>query len=78
MPSCKSKKKNENKVVILRDPSLRVWPVLYMENAKVVGFTAGWKDFAKANNLQQGDLCEFVCIAYDDFEITFHVQITRS
>ncbi|XP_043723456.1 B3 domain-containing protein Os02g0598200-like isoform X2 [Telopea speciosissima] len=53
------KSKKERKIVLLRDPARRVWPVLYQERSGFRGLTSGWEAFAKANNIQPGDVCMF-------------------
>lgn len=55
---------------------MRLWPVLYHESLKFVGFTDGWEDFSKANNLQKGDICQFEIQKAP--ETTLNVQIFRS
>ncbi|XP_042504660.1 uncharacterized protein LOC122081552 isoform X2 [Macadamia integrifolia] len=57
--SRKGKPKMERKIVLLRDSAGRVWPVLYQERCEFRGLTSGWKAFAKANNIQPGDVCLF-------------------
>ncbi|WOL02445.1 hypothetical protein Cni_G11164 [Canna indica] len=75
LPSRKGQKKKERKIVILQDPSLRLWPVMYHECSNFTGFVGGWKDFAIANNLKQGDQCEFLDA---DTELAIlQVQISR-
>jgi hypothetical protein len=54
----------------------RLWPVFYHDKPVFVGFTAGWKPFAAANNLQAGDVCKFVK-EMDEDELAFQVYITR-
>ncbi|KAL6634656.1 hypothetical protein ACP70R_027327 [Stipagrostis hirtigluma subsp. patula] len=69
--------RQDRNVVMLKDPMKRLWPVFYHENAVFVGFTAGWKDFVAANNLQIGDLCELFKEP-DEGEPVYSVQITKS
>ncbi|XP_010932291.1 B3 domain-containing protein Os01g0905400-like [Elaeis guineensis] len=76
LPFRLGKKRYERKVVTLRDPCMRLWPVLYHESLKFVGFTGGWEDFSKANNLQKGDTCQFEF--HKAPEPTLNVQIFRS
>ncbi|XP_020087558.1 B3 domain-containing protein Os01g0905400-like isoform X2 [Ananas comosus] len=59
LPSSLGKMKTGRKVVVLRDPCMRLWPVLYHESARFVGFIGGWDDFTAANHLQHGDDCVF-------------------
>ncbi|URE11505.1 B3 DNA binding domain [Musa troglodytarum] len=68
--------KKRQKVIILRDPSHRSWPVMYHESTSFIGFTSGWNEFATANNLQWGHMCEFFVVD-GEFEPTFQVQISR-
>ncbi|WOK97421.1 hypothetical protein Cni_G06129 [Canna indica] len=79
LPSFKGRKTktSEKKVVVLRDPSLRSWPVIYHNSMKFIGFSSGWENFIKANKLQQGSVCDFFDLA-DEHIPTFQVQITPS
>ncbi|KAG8071309.1 hypothetical protein GUJ93_ZPchr0006g45405 [Zizania palustris] len=63
-------------VIILKDPMKRLWPVFYHENPIFLGFTAGWKPFARANNLQAGDVCALLKELDQDVP-TYQAQITR-
>ncbi|XP_062219537.1 B3 domain-containing protein Os02g0598200-like isoform X1 [Phragmites australis] len=69
-------RRQDQNVIMLKDPLKRLWPVLYHENSVFVGFTAGWKHFVAANNLQTGDLCELFKEP-DDEEPVYSVQITK-
>ncbi|XP_073008067.1 B3 domain-containing protein Os02g0598200-like isoform X1 [Typha latifolia] len=69
-------KRHERKVIILKDPSMRLWPVLYHESFKFIGFTSGWRAFARANNLQQGDQCELYQVPKESEQV-FLVQISK-
>lgn len=51
--------KLEREVVLLRDPVMRLWPVLYHETPSYNTLTAGWKAFSAANHIRQGDECTF-------------------
>ncbi|KAJ0972393.1 hypothetical protein J5N97_020352 [Dioscorea zingiberensis] len=64
------------KVLLLQDPIMRLWPVLFCESKNFSGFIGGWKDFAAANDLKQGDMCEFLLT--DREHATFHVCITKA
>ncbi|XP_040376461.1 B3 domain-containing protein Os02g0598200-like isoform X1 [Oryza brachyantha] len=66
----------DRRVVILKDPMKRLWPVFYHDHPIFVGFTSGWKAFAAANDLQSGDVCKLVKEP-DEYEPAFQVQITR-
>ncbi|RRT69970.1 hypothetical protein B296_00021928, partial [Ensete ventricosum] len=68
--------KKRQKVIILRDPSHRSWPVMYQESAWFIGLVSGWNEFATANNLRRGNLCEFFEVA-GEFEPTLQVQISQ-
>lgn len=59
---------------MLKDPMKRLWPVIYHDNPIFVGFTAGWKHFVAANNLQTGDLCELIKESDDD-ETVYSVRM---
>ncbi|XP_052141667.1 B3 domain-containing protein Os02g0598200 [Oryza glaberrima] len=74
--TCRQKGRYDRNVVILKDPMRRLWPVFYHDKPVFVGFTAGWKPFAAANNLQAGDVCKFVK-EMDEDELAFQVYITR-
>ncbi|RWW61899.1 hypothetical protein BHE74_00031000 [Ensete ventricosum] len=67
--------RQERKDIILQDPSGRSWPVLYHESNQFIGFINGWEEFATANNLQQGNLCEFIMVVGEPHP-TFQVQIS--
>ncbi|KAL0924428.1 hypothetical protein M5K25_005257 [Dendrobium thyrsiflorum] len=70
------KLKHERKIILLQDPSMRCWPVLYHQSNKFIGFIGGWVDFAKGNNICRGDICEFELI--DKMELIFRVHITKA
>ncbi|XP_020590305.1 B3 domain-containing protein Os01g0905400-like [Phalaenopsis equestris] len=70
------KLKHKRKIVVLQDPSMRCWPVLYHKSNSFVGFLGGWVDFAKANNICRGDICEFELI--NKLEYKFRVQIMKA
>lgn len=76
LPYRLGKKRHGMRVVTLQDPSMRQWPVLYHESLKFVGFLSGWKDFAVANNLQEGNICELFEVA-SEWEPTFQVRISE-
>ncbi|KAL5997277.1 hypothetical protein ACLOJK_008207 [Asimina triloba] len=71
----RQKKKYDKGVVLLRDPSMRVWPVIYHESRYAKTFGSGWSSFAKANNLQEGDTCTFQVV--DALEALLHVRIKK-
>ncbi|KAH0467002.1 hypothetical protein IEQ34_004240 [Dendrobium chrysotoxum] len=70
------KLKHERKVIVLQDPSMRCWPVLYHQSNKFIGFIGGWVDFAEGNNICRGDICEFELI--NKMELKFSVHITKA
>uniref|UniRef100_A0A5B6YGL8 TF-B3 domain-containing protein n=1 Tax=Davidia involucrata TaxID=16924 RepID=A0A5B6YGL8_DAVIN len=65
LPTClpsisfKGRTRMERKVVLLRDPVKRLWPVLYHQKYGLKILTSGWEAFSKANNIQPGDQCVF-------------------
>ncbi|KAJ1286700.1 hypothetical protein BS78_03G372100 [Paspalum vaginatum] len=59
LPVLPRTKKQGRKVVILKDPSMRRWPVLYQCTPRFSGFITGWVDICSENNLREGDTCEF-------------------
>ncbi|KAK8948925.1 B3 domain-containing protein [Platanthera zijinensis] len=69
------KSKNERKVVLLQDLSMKCWPVLYHQSINFIGFIGGWVDFARANNICRGDICEFELLSKT--ELKFLVQIRK-
>ncbi|XP_042429546.1 uncharacterized protein LOC122016347 [Zingiber officinale] len=76
LPFPKGRKRSETKIVILRDPCLRLWPIMYHETDQFTGFVAGWTDFVKANNLQQGHHCNVFSVG-NKYELLYHVQIAQ-
>ncbi|KAJ4960606.1 hypothetical protein NE237_020516 [Protea cynaroides] len=55
----KGKSKRERTIVLLRDPDMRKWAVLYHERPGFRVLTRGWKAFARANHIQPGDVYIF-------------------
>ncbi|KAK2968260.1 hypothetical protein RJ640_030310 [Escallonia rubra] len=49
----------ERKVVLLRGPDAKLWPILYHEKYGIKVLTTGWEAFSKANDIQVGDKCAF-------------------
>lgn len=47
------------KLVYLRDPDMRVWPVVYHGTYGLKTLAGGWEAFRTANNIQPGDKCIF-------------------
>ncbi|XP_072999679.1 B3 domain-containing protein Os01g0905400-like isoform X2 [Typha latifolia] len=75
LPFRLGKIKHGRKVITLRDPCMRIWPVLYHESDRFVGFISGWEEFTKANNLRKGHTCEFEL--YSTSGPTFQVHISK-
>ncbi|GAB4860525.1 hypothetical protein Ancab_035685 [Ancistrocladus abbreviatus] len=76
LPSCPGRGRPSSaseKVVLLRDPVMRLWPVLYHEKHGFKVLTSGWEAFRKANNIQPGDECSFV--AENEVDGIYAVQI---
>lgn len=59
LPSGTYKAKVNRKVVLLQDPDMRRWPVLYHERRNLTLLTNGWEAFRNANSIQPGDECVF-------------------
>ncbi|KAH7549771.1 hypothetical protein JRO89_XS13G0079700 [Xanthoceras sorbifolium] len=66
----------DRKVVHLRDPYMRVWPVLYHERPGFNLLSSGWEAFSKANNIETGDECIFG--VENNSESICEVNIVRS
>lgn len=49
----------QRKVVFLRDPAMRLWPVIYHERSCFRVLISGWEAFSKANSIRPGDECVF-------------------
>ncbi|KAL9338039.1 hypothetical protein Peur_069808 [Populus x canadensis] len=49
----------ERKIVVLRYPDLRDWPVLCQETSGSKTLMCGLEAFSKVNNIQPGDECIF-------------------
>ncbi|KAM1025753.1 hypothetical protein ACFX13_039512 [Malus domestica] len=47
----------DRRVIFLRDTTMRLWPVLYIDNCFSKILSSGWEAFSKANNIQPGDTC---------------------
>ncbi|XP_059664961.1 B3 domain-containing protein Os02g0598200-like isoform X2 [Cornus florida] len=71
--SFKGRTRMDRKLVLLRDPVSRLWPVLYHEKYGVKVLASGWKGFRKANNVQPGDQCGFA--VEDVLECIYRVNI---
>ncbi|CAL4886888.1 unnamed protein product [Urochloa decumbens] len=82
LPGALKRKRHGWNTILLKDPMMRQWPVLYQENSVFVGFTAGWKYFVAGNNLRAGDLCDITKQPDDDAMVysvppVYSVLITR-
>lgn len=76
LPCSRGRKNPENKkVVFLRDPSKRLWPILYHEMPNVQVLTSGWEAFCCANRIKSGDECLFH--VKDDLEREYNVSIRK-
>ncbi|KAL6613980.1 hypothetical protein ACP70R_036250 [Stipagrostis hirtigluma subsp. patula] len=73
LPVLPRTKKQGRKVVILKDPCNRLWPVLYQCTPRFNGFITGWVDISRENNLREGDTCEFKLS--DNSELSFQVRM---
>ncbi|OEL33642.1 B3 domain-containing protein [Dichanthelium oligosanthes] len=73
LPVIPRTKKQGRKVVILKDPCMRLWPVLYQCTPRFSGFITGWVDICRENNLQEGDTCEFELSG--NSELSFQVLV---
>ncbi|PAN26993.1 hypothetical protein PAHAL_5G052400 [Panicum hallii] len=73
LPVIPRTKKQGRKVVILKDPCMRLWPVLYQCTPRFSGFITGWVDICRENNLQEGDTCEFELGG--NSELSFQVRV---
>ncbi|CAA7394378.1 unnamed protein product [Spirodela intermedia] len=72
IPSILGRKKLERKVVPLRDPDMRIWPVVYLESFRFLGFLGGWEAFVVGNGIREGDTCHFEMV---DFKVQPVLQI---
>ncbi|XP_021762034.1 B3 domain-containing protein Os01g0905400-like isoform X1 [Chenopodium quinoa] len=50
----------KHKLISLKDPAGRDWPVLYHKRNNLFVLASGWKEFRKANKICSGDECAFV------------------
>ncbi|KAE8652618.1 B3 domain-containing protein Os01g0905400 [Cucumis sativus] len=65
----------KKKIVLLRDPRKRLWPILYHEMPNVKVLTSGWEAFRSGNEIQSGDECLFRI--EDEVERIFEVSIRK-
>ncbi|KAL6840016.1 hypothetical protein ACP4OV_029826 [Aristida adscensionis] len=72
LPTLPRTKRQGRKVVILKDPCMRLWPVLYQCTPRFNGFITGWLDVSRENNLREGDACEFELSG--NSELSFQVR----
>ncbi|XP_038894886.1 B3 domain-containing protein Os01g0905400-like [Benincasa hispida] len=75
--SCSRGRRNpeKKKVVFLRDPRKRLWPILYHEMPNVKVLTSGWESFCSANKIQSGDECLFH--VEDELERIYEVSVRK-
>ncbi|KAF8664922.1 hypothetical protein HU200_054240 [Digitaria exilis] len=76
LPVIPRTKKQGRKVVVLKDPCMRLWPVLYQCTPRFSGFIAGWVDVCSENNLREGDTCEFKLSG--NSELSFQVVVPNT
>ncbi|XP_023542633.1 uncharacterized protein LOC111802479 [Cucurbita pepo subsp. pepo] len=74
---CSRARKNPEKrrLVFLRDPRKRLWPILYHEMPNVHVLTSGWEAFCSANKIQSGDECLFH--VEDELERIYEVRVRK-
>ncbi|KAK6917986.1 B3 DNA binding domain [Dillenia turbinata] len=51
--------RGRQRVVLLQDACMRLWPVFYQERAGIKALTSGWDAFCKKNNIKPNDHCVF-------------------
>lgn len=66
----------EKKVVYLKGPDKRVWPVLYHHKFGIKAFTSGWKNFFMSYRLRIGDECALVL--EKEAEPIFRIDVNRN
>ncbi|MQL91201.1 hypothetical protein Taro_023808 [Colocasia esculenta] len=76
LPPSRGRFRHERKVMLLRDPAMRVWPVLYQESLMFTGFLGGWEAFVAANSVREGDTCYFEIACHT--EPLLQVRISRA
>ncbi|XP_023000796.1 B3 domain-containing protein Os01g0905400-like isoform X1 [Cucurbita maxima] len=76
LPCSRGRRNPENKkVVFLRDPSKRLWPILYHEMPNVQVLTSGWEAFCCANRIESGDECLFH--VKDELKREYNISIRK-
>ncbi|KAL9228412.1 hypothetical protein vseg_003998 [Gypsophila vaccaria] len=66
----------DQKLVMLRDPAGKHWPVIYQERKGKRVLANGWKEFRKYYNIEPGNKCTFVL---ENIEVCiFNVEVLRS
>eukprot|EP00262_Sarcandra_glabra_P009001 TRINITY_DN22977_c0_g1_i1.p1 TRINITY_DN22977_c0_g1~~TRINITY_DN22977_c0_g1_i1.p1 ORF type:complete len:172 (+),score=23.59 TRINITY_DN22977_c0_g1_i1:33-518(+) len=68
--------RTDRKVILLRDPAVRVWPVFYHVISSARILASGWEAFATANGLREGNVCVFEVVA-NESEHMFQVSILK-
>ncbi|XP_077250644.1 uncharacterized protein LOC143890023 isoform X2 [Tasmannia lanceolata] len=72
----KKRQRQDRMVVFLRDPAMRMWPILYHGTSRYNCLAFGWSTFVKANNIQLGDVCVFEVESGPD-DMFLQVRITK-
>ncbi|KAL2346995.1 hypothetical protein Fmac_000995 [Flemingia macrophylla] len=77
LPKCLHviKESRQKKIVLLRDPLRRLWPVFYHEKLRLL--THGWLDFSRANKIEADDVCTFEAEAEDKYKRIVTVRIAH-
>ncbi|ONM35422.1 B3 domain-containing protein [Zea mays] len=73
LPVIPRTKKHGRKVVMLKDPRMRLWPVLYQCTPRFNGIITGWVDVCRENRIKEGDTCEFELSG--NSELSFQLQV---
>ncbi|KAG9446316.1 hypothetical protein H6P81_012444 [Aristolochia fimbriata] len=66
----------EKSVIVLSDSNMNQWPILYCETRNAQkSFCSGWKCFAAANGIREGDVC--LLEVTDELPEGFHVRLSK-
>ncbi|XP_062206270.1 B3 domain-containing protein Os01g0905400-like [Phragmites australis] len=76
LPVLPRRKKHGRKVVVLKDPCMRLWPVLYQCTPRFNAFITGWVDISRENDLREGETCEFELSG--NSELSFQVRMPNA
>lgn len=72
----KGRRSSNKKLIYLRNPSGKDWPVLCHIRYGLQILSSGWNAFTKANNIRPGDVCAFVV---DDIDKgIFHIEVLKA